>query len=34
MAILIDGIISEAKDLEIETLPPREVERLKEMWKA
>lgn len=33
MAILIDGIISEAKDLEIETLPPNEVERLKEMWK-
>ena len=32
MAILIDGIISEAKDLDIETLPPREVERLKEMW--
>ena len=33
MAILIDGIISEAKELEIETLPPREIERLKEMWK-
>ena len=33
MAILIDGIISEAKDLDIETLPPREIERLKEMWK-
>lgn len=32
MAILIDGIISEAKELEIETLPPHEVERLKEMW--
>ena len=32
MAILIDGIISEAKDLDIETLPPREIERLKEMW--
>lgn len=32
MAILIDGIISEAKDLDIETLPPHEVERLKEMW--
>ena len=32
MAILIDGIISEAKDLEIETLPPREIEKLKEMW--
>ena len=32
MAILIDGIISEAKELDIETLPPHEVERLKEMW--
>ena len=33
MAVLIDGIISEAKELDIETLPPVEVERLKEMWK-
>jgi hypothetical protein len=33
MAVLIDGIISEAKEMGIETLPPREVERLKEMWK-
>ena len=33
MAILIDGIISEAKDLDIETLPPHEIQRLKEMWK-
>ena len=32
MAILIDGIVSEAKELDIETLPPAEVERLKEMW--
>ena len=32
MAILIDGIISEAKDLGIETLPPDEVERMKERW--
>ena len=32
MAVLIDGIISEAKELDIETLPPAEVERLKEMW--
>ena len=32
MAILIDGIISEAKELEIETLPPREIERLKKAW--
>ena len=33
MAVLIDGIVSEAKELDIETLPPAEVERLKEMWK-
>lgn len=33
MAILIDGIVSEAKELEIETLPPAEVERLKSMWR-
>lgn len=32
MAILIDGIISEAEHLEIETLPPGEVARLKGMW--
>lgn len=32
MAILIDGIVSEAKDLHIETLPPYEIERLKEKW--
>jgi hypothetical protein len=32
MAVLIDGIISEAEELGIETLPPCEVERLKEMW--
>ena len=34
MAVLIDGIISEAKELDIETLPPAEVERLKEMWSS
>ncbi|WP_302153457.1 hypothetical protein [Eubacterium ventriosum] len=33
MAILIDGIIFEAKELDIETLPPGEIERLKKMWK-
>lgn len=33
MAVLIDGIVSEAKELEIETLPPYEIERLKENWK-
>ena len=32
MAILIDGIIQEAQALDIETLPPDEVNRLKEMW--
>lgn len=32
MAILIDGIISEAKELDIETLPPREIEQLKKAW--
>ncbi len=33
MAVLIDGIISEAHNLGLSTLPPAEVERLKEMWK-
>lgn len=33
MAVLIDGIISEAEHLDIETLPPKEIERLKEMWR-
>ena len=32
MAVLIDGLISEAKDLGIETLPPNEILRIKEMW--
>ena len=32
MAVLIDGIISEAQEMDIETLPPQMVERLKEMW--
>lgn len=32
MSVLIDGIISEAEVLEIETLPPQEIARLKEMW--
>jgi hypothetical protein len=32
MARLIDGTVSEAKDLGIETLPPAEIERLKEKW--
>jgi hypothetical protein len=33
MSILIDGIVSEAKELDIETLPPYEVNRLKDMWR-
>lgn len=34
MSILIDGIVSEAKEMDIETLPPGEVERLKNMWRT
>lgn len=34
MSVLIDGIISEAEELGIETLPPHEIQRLKEMWQA
>lgn len=32
MAVLIDGVISECRDLDIETLPDWELERLKEDW--
>lgn len=32
MAVLIDGVVSECKDLEIETLPPDELRRIKEQW--
>lgn len=32
MAALIDGAISEAKDLGIETLPPQELERMMNQW--
>ena len=32
MSQFIDGIVSDAKDLEIETLPPHELNRMKEMW--
>jgi hypothetical protein len=32
MAILIDGIVSEAKELDIETMPPAELAGLKEEW--
>lgn len=34
MSVLIDGVISECKDLDIETLPPTEVARLKGLWEA
>lgn len=32
MSILIDGIVSEAKFLDIEVLPPDEIEKLKNLW--
>ena len=32
MSILIDGIVSEAKELDIETLTPSEIDRLKSLW--
>lgn len=32
MSVFIDGIVSECKDLEIELLPPSEIERMKEEW--
>lgn len=32
MSILIDGVVSEAKELGIETLPPDELERMKQQW--
>ena len=34
MAVLIDGIVSEAQELGIETLPPDEIQRLTERWQA
>lgn len=34
MAVLIDGIIYEAQELGIETIPPEEIEQLKKMWGA
>ena len=33
MARLIDGIVSECKELDIETLPPHELERIKRAWR-
>ena len=32
MSVLIDNIVQEAKQLEIETMNPRELEQLKSMW--
>lgn len=32
MAVFIDGIVSECKELGIETLPPAELERMKSAW--
>ena len=32
MATLIDGVVSEAKEMDIETLPPEELERMKQEW--
>ena len=32
MSVFIDGIVSECKDLGIETLPPDELERMKSAW--
>lgn len=34
MSTFIDGIVSEAKELGIETLTPDELERMKAVWKA
>ena len=32
MSVFIDGIVSECKELDIETLPPDELERMKAAW--
>lgn len=32
MAMLLNGVVSECKDLEIETLPPEELARMKQQW--
>jgi hypothetical protein len=34
MARLIDGTVSEAKELGIETMPPDELKRMVELWKV
>ena len=33
MAVLIDGIVSEAQEMEIETLTPKELQFLKDEWR-
>lgn len=32
MSVLLDYIVNEAKDLDIETAPPEEIERIKSLW--
>lgn len=32
MAVLIDGVVSECKGLDIETLPPDQIAQMKEQW--
>lgn len=32
MAVFIDGVISEADELGVDTLPPNEVEKIKSLW--
>lgn len=34
MSVFIDGIVSECKELGIETLPPDELERMKSAWQS
>lgn len=34
MSVLIDGVVSEAREMDIETLTPDELERMKASWKA
>ncbi len=34
MSIFIDGIVSEAKNLGIETMTPNEIARMKDLWKV
>lgn len=34
MSVLINGVVDEARDLDIETLTPSEIDRMMEQWKA